>query len=83
MDMKRIDDLPNLVQAGTISTEEAVKKIAEYIYREPYRFGLAGFDDDFKSEIILTVLQKAHRFSNGSTKIAARSVLTSTLSCRV
>ena len=58
MDMKRIDDLPDLVQAGRISMEEAVKKIAEYIYREPYRFGLAGFDDDFKSEIILTVLQK-------------------------
>ena len=59
--MKRIDDLPNLVQAGTISKEEAVKKIAEYIYREPYRFGLAGFDDDFKSEIILTVLQKGEQ----------------------
>jgi len=61
MDMKRIDDLPNLVQAGTISKEEAVKKIAEYIYREPYRFGLGGFDDDFKSEIILTVLQKGEQ----------------------
>ena len=58
MDMKRIDDLPELIQTGTISKEEAVKKIAEYIYREPYRFGLTGFDDDFKSEIILTVLQK-------------------------
>ena len=58
MDTKKIDDLPDLVQAGTLSKEEAVKKIAEYIFREPYRFGLAGFDDDFKSEIILTVLQK-------------------------
>ena len=58
MGTKKIDDLPDLVQAGTLSKEEAVKKIAEYIFREPYRFGLAGFDDDFKSEIILTVLQK-------------------------
>ena len=49
MDTKKIDDLPDLVQAGTLSKEEAVKKIAEYIFREPYRFGLAGFDDDFKS----------------------------------
>ncbi|MGI5096066.1 hypothetical protein IZU27_06980 [Treponema socranskii] len=56
--MQRIDDLPSLVQTGAISKEEAVKKIAEYIYREPYRFGLMGFDEDFKSEIILTFLQK-------------------------
>ena len=58
MDAKKIDELPSLVKAGTISRTEAVKHIAENIHREPYRFGLMGFDEDFKSEIILTFLQK-------------------------
>ena len=58
MDIKKIDELPSLVKTGTISKTEAVKHIAESIYREPYRFGLMGFDEDFKSEIILTFLQK-------------------------
>ena len=58
MDIKKIDELPNLVKTGTISRTEAVKRISESIYREPYRFGLMGFDEDFKSEIILTFLEK-------------------------
>ena len=58
MDTKKIDELPNLVKAGMISRTEAVKHITENIHREPYRFGLMGFDEDFKSEIILTFLQK-------------------------
>ena len=55
MDTKKIDELPNLVKAGMISRTEAVKHIAENIHREPYRFGLMGFDEDFKSEIILKI----------------------------
>ena len=53
-----IEDLPYLVSSGKISKTDAVKRIAEEIYRAPRRFALASYDEDFRSEIIVAFLQK-------------------------
>ncbi|MBQ9495692.1 MAG: hypothetical protein IJR50_08660 [Treponema sp.] len=63
MDAKSLDELPNRVAEGTLSEADALNSIAETIYRFPVRFGLAAYDEDFQSEIIVLFLQKgAHLF---------------------
>ena len=56
-----IENLPELVSGKIISAEDAAKKIAEAIHRFPHRFGLISYDEDFRSEIILTVIQKGSK----------------------
>lgn len=61
MDNKKseeIEQLPEFVASGKITKAEALNLIAEEIYRTPFRFGLAGYDEDFRSDVILSFLQK-------------------------
>jgi len=62
MERKKSEDLeaiPGLVAAGIITREDAVKMLAQELYLSPYRFGLAAYDEDFRSEVILAFLRKA------------------------
>lgn len=53
-----IDELPALVASGKITEKEALNKIAEQLYKNPCYFALHRYDEDFRSDIILTFLQK-------------------------
>ncbi|MCK9169336.1 MAG: hypothetical protein M0P01_02870 [Treponema sp.] len=57
-DPGEIDRIPELVAAGKLTENEAVNLIAKEIYQTPFRFGLAGYDEDFRSEVLLSFLQK-------------------------
>ncbi len=53
-----IEEIPEFVASGKITKEEALNLIAEEIYQTPFRFGLALYDEDFRSEVLLSFLQK-------------------------
>lgn len=56
-----INTLPELVNSEKLTVNEAVNIIAEYIYKNPHRFGLAKFDEDFRSEFIVRFIQRADK----------------------
>jgi hypothetical protein len=58
MDTKKIEEIPALVTAGKITKTEAVNLIAQEIYNCPFRFGMAAYDEDFRSDVLLTFLMK-------------------------
>lgn len=70
MDVSFLNDLPARVIKGEITKEGAVEEILEFIQKHPQIFGLNKFDEDFKSEIMLSLLCKKERllplyFTNG------------------
>lgn len=54
-----LNELPELVNSGTFTVKQAVDYIAEYIHKNPVKFGLGKFDEDFRSEFLLSFLQNA------------------------
>ena len=56
--MKDINELYSLVSAGSLSEKEALDILVVYISKNPILFGLVGYDEDFRSELILLILEK-------------------------
>lgn len=59
-DLKRIEDIPVLVSSGKITLQDGVGCIAEEIFLCPFRFRLQNYDEDFRSDIVETFLEKGH-----------------------
>lgn len=57
---KSIEDIPILVSSGKMTLKDGIGSIAEEIFRCPFRFGLQNYDEDFRSDIIETFLEKGH-----------------------
>ena len=72
-----VEEFPELVEERLITKENAIKKIAEDMYKKPFRYGLLSYDEDFRSEIILRFIQRGEqifeRFKRG--KASFRSFL--------
>jgi hypothetical protein len=61
MDTKKNEELekiPELVASGKITMADAVNLIVQEIYLSPFRFGLALYDEDFRSDVLLSFLLK-------------------------
>jgi len=58
MNKKNIEEIPALVATGKITKTEAVQLLAQEIYSCPFRFGMAAYDEDFRSDVLLTFLMK-------------------------
>ncbi|MBE6350954.1 MAG: hypothetical protein E7062_09455 [Spirochaetaceae bacterium] len=56
--MKDINELYSLVSTGSLSEKEALDILVVYISKNPILFGLVGYDEDFRSELILLILEK-------------------------
>lgn len=52
-----INALPGLVKSGRISSKQALGMLAEMIQENPYFFRLVSYDEDTRSDLILSVLQ--------------------------
>ena len=59
-DLKSIEDIPILVSSGKITLKDGVGYIAEEIFLCPFRFSLQNYDEDFRSDIVETFLEKGH-----------------------
>jgi hypothetical protein len=55
---EEIEKIPELVATGKMTETEGVNLIAKEIYQSPFRFGLTAYDEDFRSEVLLSFLQK-------------------------
>ncbi len=53
-----LNQIPVLLEQGTITKNEAVNFMAEFIYKNYPLFGLHKFDEDFREEIIVNFLEK-------------------------
>lgn len=58
--MKKIDlnSIPKELSLGTISTKEAINLISTYINNNYPVFGLHKYDEDFRAEILLSIIEK-------------------------
>lgn len=56
-----LNELPELVNFGKLTIQQAVNYIAEYIHKNPTKFGLGKFDEDFRSDFLLSFLQSANK----------------------
>ena len=56
--MKDINELYSLVSNGRLSEKEALNVLVVFISQNPVLFGLFGYDEDFRSELFLQILEK-------------------------
>lgn len=61
MEIRNINSLPQLIASGELTKEEGVNALAEFICSNYPVFGLHKFDEDFRSEIFLSVLEKGEK----------------------
>ncbi|MBQ0002973.1 MAG: hypothetical protein KBT21_05505 [Treponema sp.] len=54
----KLDEIPQLLKSKKLSFEKACLAVYEIIYREPFTFDLADFDEDERSDFLLFFLQK-------------------------
>ena len=54
----KLDEIPSLLENGTISKEEAVNCIFELLYRNPKRFSLGDLDEDQLSNFLSDIITK-------------------------
>lgn len=59
MTPSELEELPSSVQKKKISVKKAVNKLAEYIFKNPGKFGLLKYDEDFRSQLIICFLEQA------------------------
>lgn len=53
-----LNEIPELINSGKISRKAALQKLSVFVMNEGNIFGLQKFDDDFKSEVIINLLEK-------------------------
>ena len=58
--MKDINELYSLVSNGRLSEREALNVLVVFISQNPILFGLFGYDEDFRSELVLHILEKGN-----------------------
>ena len=58
--MKDINELYSLVSNGRLSEKEALNVLVVFISQNPILFGLFGYDEDFRSELVLQILEKGN-----------------------
>lgn len=59
MTLTELEELPSLVQKKKISVKKAVNKLAEYVFKNPGKFGLLKYDEDFRSQLIIYFMEQA------------------------
>lgn len=58
MNSNELETLPSLVQRKKIGVKKGVHKLAEYIFKNPGKFGLLKYDEDFRSQLIIRFLEQ-------------------------
>ncbi|MCR4734279.1 MAG: hypothetical protein K5829_04660 [Treponema sp.] len=58
MSTKNLNEIPEMIASGKISKETALQKLAIFVMKEGKVFGLQKYDEDFRSEIIVNLLEK-------------------------
>lgn len=58
--MRDINEIYSLVSEGSLSEKEALDILVVYISKNPLVFGLYGYDEDFRSELVLQILEKGN-----------------------
>ena len=58
MSKLNLNSIPEIIEAGTLSKKAALNKLSVFLLNEGHVFGLHKYDDDFKSEIIVALLEK-------------------------
>lgn len=53
-----LNEIPELIDSGKISRKAALQKLSVFVLQEKKIFGLHNYDDDFRSEVIVTLLEK-------------------------
>lgn len=61
MDLSRLNQIPKLVVSGKMSKEEGVQYLASFVTKNYKIFGLHKYDEDFRSDIVLFILEKGER----------------------
>lgn len=59
-----LNNIPFLIQNGNITLNEAVRTIACFVQKNFKIFGLQNYSEDFRSEIILHILEKGEEIIN-------------------
>lgn len=54
----KLNELPSLLESKKVTEKEAVNELAEFLLTNSPIFGLNKFDEDFRNDIILTLLEK-------------------------
>lgn len=61
MELTNLNLLPELVASGKITRDEGIKLLASFVCNNYPIFGLHKYDEDFRSEIFLKVLEKGSK----------------------
>lgn len=58
MEIRNINLLPKMIASGEITTEEGTKLLASFVCSNYPIFGLQKFDEDFRSDVFIKILEK-------------------------
>ena len=61
MEKLEIDCVPQYINDGTLTFKEAVNNICSFVVNNYPLFGLHKFDEDFRSEIFLCLLERGEQ----------------------
>lgn len=61
MEIRNLNLLPELIASGEITKEEGLKLLASFVCNNYPIFGLHKYDEDFRSEIFIKVLEKGNK----------------------
>lgn len=61
MEIKNVNILPELLASGEITIDEGIKLLASFVCNNYPIYGLHKYDEDFRSEIFLRILEKGSR----------------------
>lgn len=64
MEIRNINLLPKMIASGEITTKEGTKLLASFVCSNYPIFGLQKFDEDFRSEVFIKILEKGDRLFN-------------------
>ena len=61
MNICELNELPDLVRAGKIDQRKAIEKISCFITSNYPLFGLHRFDEDFREDVLLNILERGEK----------------------
>lgn len=62
MTSKKLNQIPELLHEGKITTKEAVNQIITFISHNYPIFGLQKYDEDFRSDVLVLMLERGEKF---------------------
>lgn len=68
MEKVNLNLIPIQIEKGIITTKEAVNIISQFVSLNYPVFGLQKYDEDFRSDIVLDILEKGESFMEGYDK---------------